>query len=361
MLTPKMKKIADDIGNDILNNYNRDYLDTLFSCGIGIEDVIFQVLVLCCRYAFLSNAEKHPLSYYYERENLEPDLARKEYERTLKNINEKFDLLGDATKNAIGYEIPRPDITLVKKENNRYPSYSFSEFQYWEIQNVHDMRLVKAIVENRISSSHKISNKKFIEMANQYDQFVKEELALFGTNSYNTVLSSIKLFTLQTKYSFDFVYELAVAMDNFGVKDIPDMQNRLITLASSYKCSSILPDICPDVASDLDRWINYPMILQRSKLVEKLVTEKKGSAVDVSLSVIIEANVLSNAVKSHMHIGGIRLPTLVAQETDMEDWASVFEIYNVFRTHVPNKEWNEGRIQAVRKMYSLISLDYKKL
>ena len=52
-LTPKMHKIADDIGNIIYDFYPKDYLALLFSSGIVIEDVIFQVLVLCCRYAYL--------------------------------------------------------------------------------------------------------------------------------------------------------------------------------------------------------------------------------------------------------------------------------------------------------------------
>ena len=63
-LTPKMHKIADDIGNIICDYYNKDYCAFLFSNGFIIEDIIFQVLVLCCRYAYLTTAEKHPLKHY---------------------------------------------------------------------------------------------------------------------------------------------------------------------------------------------------------------------------------------------------------------------------------------------------------
>ena len=93
MLTPKMKRIADDIGGIILQDYDRDYLSLILANGLIIEDIIFQVLVECCRYAYLLKAEKHPLKYYIERDRLELDLARKEIKRTIDYTNEKFDLV----------------------------------------------------------------------------------------------------------------------------------------------------------------------------------------------------------------------------------------------------------------------------
>ena len=62
-----------------------------------------------------------------------------------------------------------------------------------------------------------------------------------------------------------------------------------------------------------------------------------------------------------MHLGGMSLLKCIAKETTMEDWASVFEIFDVLRTFVIPKEWPDERIQAVRKMYRMLSLDYKKI
>lgn len=360
MLTEKMKTIADDIGGIILHNYDDEYLHLIFSSGLIIEDIIFQVLLECCRYAYLINAEKHPLLYFIERDGLETELARKEIKRTIDYTNKKYDLLDEALKENLGETFLRPDISL-SKEKNRYPAYTFSEFQYWESRNIHDMGLVKAVLEKRIPSSKKVSNDRFIELAQEYDLIVNALMDSFGGDSERTVLSSIKFFTLQTKYAFDFYYELAAKMDELSVKTFPDMEYRLMAVSGSYKYNSILPDICPDMASNEDTIIEYPMILQRRRFISEIVTGNKGGQIDDVLASLNEANVVANAVRSHSYIKGKPLPYAIAQETNMDDWASVFQIYNVFRTYVVNKEWTEERIKSVRKMYEMVSIDYKSM
>ena len=360
MLTEKMKRIADDVGGIILHKYDDEYLHLIFSSGLVIEDIIFQVLIECCRYAYLANAEKRPLLYYIDQDGLETELARKEIKRIIDYTNEKYDLLDGALKENLGETFPRPDINLSKKKN-RYPTYAFSEFQYWESRNIHDMGLIKAILEKRIPSSKKVSNDRFIELSEEYDSIVDTLMDSFGGNSERTVLSSIKFFTLQTKYSFDFYYELAVKMEELCLKTIPDMAYRLMAVSGSYKYNSILPDICPDMASREDTIIEYPMILQRRRFISEIVTGNKGGSIDNILVSLNEANVIANAIRSHSYINGRPLPQAIAEETNMDDWASVFQIYNVFRTYVEKKEWTEAKIKSVRKMYEMVSIDYRSM
>ena len=73
-----MTAVANEIGNSICKYYDEDYLELLFEDNqIAIEDVIFQILVECCRYAYLSNSEKHPITFYIERDKLEQETDRK--------------------------------------------------------------------------------------------------------------------------------------------------------------------------------------------------------------------------------------------------------------------------------------------
>lgn len=360
MLTPKMHKIADDIGEIIISSYEEEYLGVLFSCGLTIEDVIFQVLVVCCRYAYLVNAEKHPLSFYIEQEGLEMDLARKKHQRIKEYVQKKDKMLNESLQDSLGDTFRSPEFDLVRKKN-RFPEYEFSVFQYWESNNIHDMELVKSIVERRITTSKKVKDERFRAIAADYDYAVENMKANYGKGPECTVFSSIQFFTLQTKYAFDFLYEIAVRMEELKIKEFPDMHDRLMAVAGSYKCTSSLPDLCPGAAADCDRKIEYPLIIQRQHLVNKIVSDPEGGDIDLILGTFIEASVLANAVRSHMHIGGLRLPLCVAQETKIEDWASVFEMYNVFRMFVPHKEWTDNRIKAVRKMYDLVSIDYKAL
>ena len=360
MLTPRMHQIADEIGNTIINSYNKVYLDRLFSCGVSIEEVIIQVLVLCSRYAYLTNAERHPISYYLAKDGINSEWARKEYERTIKYVKEKNTLLNKHLEETMGESIRVPHMELLRK-SNRYPEYSFSPFQYWEGRNIHDMELVKAIIGRRISSSKVVSIERFITISNEYDKIINEIKQTYGKSADDTVFSSLQLFTLQTKYAFDFFYELATKMENKKINEIPDMKNRIIAIAGAYKYPSILPDICPEGASDIDCKIEYPFIIQRRHIMDRIIMDEKGGKIEDILNGYMEANVLSNAIRSHMFIGGVRLPLVFAQETSVEDWASVFEVYDVFRTFVPQKEWTDERIKLVRKMYNLVSIDYKKL
>ena len=79
---------------------------------------------------------------------------------------------------------------------NRFPSYELSDFQYWELCNIYDMDLVKAVIEKRIGSSKKISVDRFIGMAEQFDSVIREQEKKFGTDPESSVFSSLVLFTL---------------------------------------------------------------------------------------------------------------------------------------------------------------------
>lgn len=355
-----MTAVADEIGHSIYKYYEEEYLDLLFSNGLIVEDVIFQILVECCRYAYLINAEKHSLKYYIDRDGLELDLARKNNKRIIDYVNEHYELEEKRLKETIGVNILKPD-SKPQKQTNRFPSYELSEFQYWELQNIHDMSLVKAIIKRRIGSSKKISVDRFIEMADQYDAVIAQQKEKYKRDPESTVFSSLVLFTLETRYSFEYFYALATEMEDAGVTQIPDLKNRLMATAGSYKCTSMLPDICPEYAHDNDRFVEYPMILQRQRFVKQVINLPEGSLGELSFVRIIEANVLANAVQSHIYLNKKPMRVWFAEDTDVEDWASVFETYDVFRTFIDHKNWSPVKIQAVRKMYDALSLDYKSL
>lgn len=359
-MNSKMTAVANEIGSSIYRFYEKEHIDLLFSKNLVIEDVIFQILVECCRYAYLKNADKHSLKYYIDRDGLELELARKNIKRIINYVDEHFDIEGKRMAASTGVKIQKPDVRLVKPAN-RFPSYELSDFQYWELCNIYDMGLVKAIIEKRLGSSKKISVDRFIGMAEQYDSIISEQEKRFGQDSEGTVFSSLVLFTLETKYSFNFFYELAEEMEKTAVSAMPDMHNRIMAVAGSYKCASSLPDLCPEFAHDSDRYVEYPMILQRRRLLRQMIHLPEGNIGELAFAKIMEANVLANAVQSHVYLNGKPMRLWFAEETNIDDWAAVFETYNVFRTFVRDKEWSPFKIQAIRKMYESVSLDYKSL
>lgn len=77
-LNPKMTSVANEICNSICKYYNEDYLELLFeNRQIVIEDVIFQILLECCRYTYLSNSEKHPIAFTLNGMGLNRNLNEK--------------------------------------------------------------------------------------------------------------------------------------------------------------------------------------------------------------------------------------------------------------------------------------------
>lgn len=159
----------------------------------------------------------------------------------------------------------------------------------------------------------------------------------YAKSPEQTVYRSIQFFTLQQKYSFDFFYEIADAMETLNIKSFPDMKDRLMTVAGQYKCLSSLPDLHPEAAADSDRKIEYQLILQRRRIIPQLISN--NAIVDIILGAFLEGNTLVNAIRSHMHLGGKPLPQVIAEETTIEDWASVFEIYDVSKTLKVNIYW----------------------
>jgi hypothetical protein len=110
-----------------------------------------------------------------------------------------------------------------------------------------------------------------------------------------------------------------------------------------------------------DAYIKYPMIIQREEFIDHMVKDPSNLITDIGFGMLIEANVLANAVQSHIWICGKPMRKWFAENTAMLDWSSVFEVYNVFRTFAMEKQWTNKKIRMVREIYDLLSIDYNKL
>ena len=101
------------------------------------------------------------------------------------------------------------------------------------------------------------------------------------------------------------------------------------------------------------------MILQRQRFVNHIIHLPVGDLREVLFDMLSEANVLANAVQSHIPLRGIPMRQWFIENTNTDDWASVFETYDVFRSFESDKVWTSTKIQHVRKMFDVVSIDYK--
>ena len=75
--------------------------------------------------------------------------------------------------------------------------HRLTELNYFEHQNIHDVELIKAIVEKRICSSKKISNSRFQEMFSQYDDLIESMITKSQNSDQELVFYAIAYFTLE--------------------------------------------------------------------------------------------------------------------------------------------------------------------
>ena len=80
----------------------------------------------------------------------ELDDERMRYQRTVQKINDYRKKEYLMQKELSGIELDGLLPTKMEDIQEKIEGYQFNEFQYWEIKNVHDMRLVSLIADNRI-------------------------------------------------------------------------------------------------------------------------------------------------------------------------------------------------------------------
>ena len=353
----KMKYIADEIGKFVYKNINNDYLESLFLCGFCIEDLIMQILFIECRALYLQKSEKHPLTFYIEEEikskHLDKDLnfeaLRKQRERIIAYSEEKF-MKFNKIQNS---KMNRPDFDSKKILNNRFPSYDFSEFQYWEICNIHDMDLVKSIVDQKIIKKD-FSNDRFQKVSNQYNNYFCNLVDECNSGN-NIVINSIKYYTLESKYNFDFIYKLV----SISLKESKQISNNCINNIKALACPITNSCILPNYTKlpNNNYFIEYPLILQRDRILNYFNDNFNNEPLERFIGAYFEANAIINLVIEN----DISIKEWMFKNIDLKDMKSFFEIFNAFRLFVPNKQWDKNEIKLAKKIYSEISFDYKKI
>ena len=239
----------------------------------------------------------------------------------------------------------------------RLAGHSINSFQFWEINNVHDMQLVKAIVERRISKKN-FNNDMFIDYASEYDstfvQFSKE----WNKGNENVLFDFLAMFTLEWKYSFNFFYELANEMVRCNVSEIPDIKRRIVAFCGNPIINSLLLQINPRLVGGTIH-MDSRMLVSRRKYIHDIVTAPKEEF-EEDLTRFLESLVVVASMLKFMTYRNIPIREWFIQNSTPDDWATVFRDYDIYQAFVPAKDWTDKKkIRYVKDMYNKISFDYK--
>lgn len=227
--------------------------------------------------------------------------------------------------------------------DKKIEGHHMTEMNYFENQNVHDLELIKAIVERRIVNSKQISNTSFQEMFERYDELIESLIERSKNSDEDMVFASLAFFTLEWHYSVEMNYFLSYIMENEKIDAVD--QSSFALLCGYLELESRFGGwYTTDSRIIKERLLIMPYLF--GKNTDKNDCEEMKDLIKeiLVLIVIFTENMFSEE--------GEQYKDCFRKESTMADWASFFRYYDIFAIW-QKKEWTRKRIQNMRYLYNL--------
>lgn len=336
-MNDKILQIGSEITKFLFEAYPMEYINSVFSGRLDVDDFVDQVILECIKNAFDTTQEKHSLRYFLKESGDEEKIdVRMRYSRLMALVNkakkkeiEHIQSFGIDTGGAAAPEMN--DIS------DKLDGYQLSEMNFFEITNVGNLELIKSIINYRISSAKKISNSRFTDIANQYDKYVLSWKDRCQDGDREMVFFSLAYFTIEWKYQFNFLYTLLKEMDSSGIKEASDALNRVGMLFGYRQYMSAL---------DFQVTTHSRMVGYREGLISDFI---RLPEIEYQYC---EMLALVTTFKEELKINGLSIKDWFIQNTDIHDWASFFRDYNVFKAVDFKKDWSGKHIHSIRQLIS---------
>lgn len=338
MLSEKILTIGNAITEWLSDSFPYDYLDLVFSGRLDIDDCIDQVILECIKAAYDSTSEKHSLRYYLTKRGEYTDDNRMRYSRLISISNEYKRKEIDCDKNASGFSSDKDYPPEMSSIDDKLDGYHLTEMNFFELTNIGELELIKSTLYHRLGSVKKVPNKRFREIAQQYDKFAISLMEQSIESDEKTVFNAFAYFTLEWKYAFNFLYYLAQTMENLGITK-PDTVLSKAELLLGY-CDVI--SILGFHASADSRMVGY-----RERFVSAFLQD------DTIAAQYQEMFALVVLIKEKAEINGVPIKEWFVKNTDIHDWASFLREYDVFKFVKEKKEYTNTSIRNIRRLICL--------
>ncbi len=352
-MTDNMELKYNDIMVALFKCFPKEHIEYCFGECYPISPTTFvnYVSFEFIKHAYFESLEKHPLRYYigYSIDDISHSERMRyarvnKYVQKYKKLNydilfEKYKMWPDKRKEL--------DVLLSKDMSNiknRIDGYELTEMEMFEYTNIMELQVIKSITEHRLYSSKKVSNSKFVEILSEYDKWVKELIHRSKKNAEEMMFSTMAFFTLEWKYSLEFVYLVADYMEKAQITDVDFYTLWAFALPLTF-------------SSRLGNTIfgDNRMVKERQNLIKDFFVEgKANSEIEWYRTKYVEIVGLSILFNNMTSIDGGLYKDWFKENTDMEDWASFAEEYNIFDAW-HEKNWTNKKIQNARKILKLIS------
>lgn len=325
-----------------LNNYfpKRElYMVSPFSVE-NLRDCIVMAIIKDAYY------ESEPKKSLRANRGTDEDDLRMRDSRTMSYAQYYRTLQYDHIKEKTGIEISELLPGDVKSMEGKIEGYKITEMQYFELNTIAKLPLLKAIVSKRISNVKKISNDTFVDYMKEYDDLVKGLVAKLDGDDEEVIFATIALFTLEWKYNIELFYSCAVEAERNNVKDIP--VHRLAIL-----CAELSMPMPSDVHQILHTESRF--ILHRLELVPSIYNAPDELWKEIQDKLWHYFVVQYDIEREIVHKWS--MPEYFATHIPRKEWADFFrEHYDLRKLYKP-KEWNNKRIRYIRKIYESMVRD----
>lgn len=335
----KITKIGSAITEYILTAFDPDYLNSVFGGVIDIDDLVDQVILECVKKAFEATEKKHSLRYYFKINGDESaDDVRMRFSRLIAIVKEGKKKEVEFLK-SFGVDVN--DESFLRNMDNisdKIDGYALSELEYFEINNVGEVDLIKAILNHRMSNTHKIDNTRFKKIATQYDKMTLSWRELAKNDDRSMVFYSLAYYGIEWRYAFNFFFECALVMEEYPEFTADDVLTH-VNMLLGYKV----------FLTELDRYItNSRMVGYREKLVNEFFRCQELCYQFTELLGLV------TLLRERMLIDNIPVEEWFIENTSIDDWASFFRDYNIFKYASFEKNWPNKRIRSVRKLMNSV-------
>ena len=222
--------------------------------------------------------------------------------------------------------------------SDKLSGYSLTRMQYFELETMSRLSLLKAIISKRISNVKKVSNSQFRAYMEEYEKEVSKLLKQLDHRE-TLVFATIALFTLEWKYSIELFYTCAVQAEKWKCKEIPT--HRVATL-----CAELAVPLAPDFSRNVYAESRY--IKDRQSLVPAIYDGSDWFHYEGTIGSYLTMSYISRRVFLH---NGKPLSEFFMQTTTAEEWAEFISTHYDLRDVIQKKEWTNSRIRYVRMLY----------
>lgn len=329
-----------DMVHPNLNALKNDYL--------SIEDVIDFIIYEGVKAAYDDYAPKKSLRQHMIENGLDTDADRRRFSRQIQYAQYYRDLQQERIVDRTGIEIDELSGKDMDNIDERMAGHELNDMQFFELNNMLNMPVLKKIMGHQITSSKKVSNKTFVELVDEYDKFV-DGLKKGMDTPEKTLFNSEAYFTLDWHYNIDIIYRIVIEAEKHGYPTFEPYNTRgimgeLVIQPTTEWFSEILTTECR-------------MVLKRKDML-KLVYDVKSEEREEFMYYLAEFYRLRKFIKSYSDRKSV--VELVAL-TSLEDRVDFIKNRQwVWDAHVGNKEWDAKRIKYAREIFEKMYLPIKQ-